>query len=223
MSLRAHREALPASQQQLWGQLKGLDRLGFVLYGGTAIALRLGHRTSVDFDFFAATPLDRQALQRLIPWLAKASVLQDQPDALTVLSTGGGVKVSFFAGLTIGCIQPPQRTDDGVLLVASAVDLLATKLKVLLQRAERKDYQDVAALLDHGLSLSEGLAGALALYGPTFQPSEALKALVYFGDGDLPQLAVADRSTLHQAVLGVGELPRVQRCSDRILPGPWLG
>ncbi|WP_373321508.1 nucleotidyl transferase AbiEii/AbiGii toxin family protein [Rivihabitans pingtungensis] len=35
------------------------SKLGFVLYGGTAIALRLGHRESVDFDFFSDRPLDR--------------------------------------------------------------------------------------------------------------------------------------------------------------------
>jgi hypothetical protein len=87
-------------------------------------------------------------------------------------------------------------------------------------RADRKDDQDVAAFLHHGLSLGEGLAAALALYGASFQPSEALKALVYFEDGDLPQLAEAERRTLIQAVLGLGELPGIQRCSDRILPGP---
>ena len=43
---------LPESQQSLWPSLAPLAQQGFVLYGGTAIALRLGHRISVDFDFF---------------------------------------------------------------------------------------------------------------------------------------------------------------------------
>jgi hypothetical protein len=46
--LPTHMEILPPAQ-----------RLGFVLYGGTAIALRLGHRSSVDFDFFTADPLKK--------------------------------------------------------------------------------------------------------------------------------------------------------------------
>lgn len=43
---------LPEAQRQLWPALDETDSLGFVLYGGTAIALRVGHRPSVDFDFF---------------------------------------------------------------------------------------------------------------------------------------------------------------------------
>ncbi|VAW40374.1 hypothetical protein MNBD_DELTA03-369 [hydrothermal vent metagenome] len=49
---KPHFEILPPAQQQLWTELELTVDLGFVLYGGTAIALRLGHRTSVDFDFF---------------------------------------------------------------------------------------------------------------------------------------------------------------------------
>ena len=44
-------DILPAAQQQIWNALAAAPRLGFVLYGGTAIALHLGHRRSIDFDF----------------------------------------------------------------------------------------------------------------------------------------------------------------------------
>jgi hypothetical protein len=44
-------DILPAAQRRLWNDLDAIPP-GFVLYGGTALALRLGHRTSVDFDFF---------------------------------------------------------------------------------------------------------------------------------------------------------------------------
>jgi predicted nucleotidyltransferase component of viral defense system len=59
-------------------------------------------------------------------------------------------------------VADPDYTLDQVALVASPPDLLATKLKVLLQRAERKDYLDVATLLNSGLALSDGLAAAQA-------------------------------------------------------------
>jgi hypothetical protein len=55
---------------------------------------------------------------------------------------------------------------------------MATKLKVLLQRVEAKDYQDIAALIKAGVSLERGLAAARELYGHRFQPSESLKTLV---------------------------------------------
>lgn len=51
-------DILPMAQRRLWPQLGNAPKLGFVLYGGTAIALRLGHRDSVDFDFFSERPLD---------------------------------------------------------------------------------------------------------------------------------------------------------------------
>lgn len=47
-----HWEVLPPEQREIWPQLVASFSMGFVLYGGTAVALRLGHRTSVDFDFF---------------------------------------------------------------------------------------------------------------------------------------------------------------------------
>jgi hypothetical protein len=57
--LPTHMEILPPAQRLVWPDLAAAHRLGFVLYGGTAIALRLGHRSSVDFDFFTADPLKK--------------------------------------------------------------------------------------------------------------------------------------------------------------------
>jgi len=48
-----HMEIFLPSQQAVWSSLAPVRKAGFVLYGGTAIALRLGHRQSIDFDFFS--------------------------------------------------------------------------------------------------------------------------------------------------------------------------
>src|SRR6185295_15501668 len=48
----ARLDILPAAQREIWPNLSPAPGLSFVLYGGTAIALFLGHRQSVDFDFF---------------------------------------------------------------------------------------------------------------------------------------------------------------------------
>lgn len=223
--LTPHLEILPEAQRRLWPSLAGLAEAGFVLYGGTAIGLRCGHRVSVDFDFFSDRPLDRQQLSRELPWLDSARVLQDQPETLTVLSPAlelenaieNAIKVSFFGGLAIGRVGVPQISADGVAMVASPLDLLATKLKVLLQRAERKDYQDVAVLLGSGLSLAEGLGAAGALYGAQFPARECLKALVYFADGDLAELGLSDRRQLEQAVLAVDAIPSLERTSKELV------
>lgn len=93
--------------------------------------------------------------------------------------------------------------------MASFDDLMATTLKVVLQRAEAKDYHDVAAMINAGVSLSRGLSSARLLYGPNFQPSESLKAIVYFNDGDLKTLTTAEKTTLVHAVKAVRNLPDV--------------
>ncbi len=146
-----HLEILPPPQRHIWTELRPAASLGFVLYGGTATALRLGHRSSVDIDFFTERPLDRTALGNAFPFLSTAQVLQDRPDTFTALTAIAGdetsVKLSFFGAIDFGRVGEPKWTEDGVLQVASFDDLLATKLKVLLQRVEAKDHNDAAALL----------------------------------------------------------------------------
>ncbi len=201
-------EILPAAQRQLWPELNSIQRHGFVLYGGTAIALRLGHRQSVDFDFFSAQRVDAQRLREDLPFVKAATVRQESPNTLEV-ETKSGVKVAFFGGLEFGRVGQPQRTSDGVLRVASLDDLMATKVKVILQRSESKDYRDIAAMLRAGTRLEIGLAAAEKMFQPTFPPSESLKALVYFEGGDLARLPTEDRAVLTQAVARVRALPTV--------------
>lgn len=214
-SFKPRLEILPAAQRRTWPELKGLADLGYALDGGTAIALRLGHRASVDFDFFTDRVLDRPALGKALPILKHSTLLQDTPDTITALVPVGRakVKLSLFSGLRIGRVGTPDWTDDGVLQIASLDDLLATKLKVLLQRVEAKDYADVSAILETGLELSAGLAAARTLYGATFQPTECLKALIYFKGEELSSLSRETRSRLIEAVNGVRNLPKRRRLS----------
>ena len=216
-------EVLPVAQQSLWPHLRAAAPLGLVLYGGTAIALRLGHRQSVDFDFFCADALDHELIRQTFPFLSQSTVLQDRPNALTVRVPGGGmanqsVKISFFGTIEFGRVGEPQLTDDGVLLVASLDDLLATKLKVILQRSEAKDYRDIAAMLDCGVSLSHGLASAREMFKPTFQPSESLRALSFFGDGDLHTLIDGEKRTLATAAGEIRDLPEAKLVDSRLAP-----
>lgn len=124
-------EILPPGQRRLWPELKATVELGFVLYGGTAIALRLGHRPSIDFDFFSEKPLNREAINTTLPFMAQAMVLQDLPNTLSVLVPYGDsehshVKVSFFGMIDGGRVGEPDITEDGILQVASLDDLMAT-------------------------------------------------------------------------------------------------
>lgn len=216
-TLEPYWDILPTAQKQLWNDLAETVALGFVLYGGTAIALRLGHRVSVDFDFFTDKPLDETKLRQTLRVFARSETLQQSADTLTVLArptvNAAPVKISFFGAIDFGRIGIPTHTADGVLQVASVEDLLATKLKIILQRIEAKDYQDMAALLRSGASLPQGLAAARLMFGNTFQPSEALKALTWFRGGDLDTLPLADRRILVEASSQTGDLPPVELAS----------
>lgn len=225
-TFKARLEALPEAQQKLWPDLRPVQGLGYVLYGGTAIALRLGHRVSVDFDFFTSQPVNRQALRAALPFLKDTTVRQDSQNTFEVV-TPTGVKVSFFGGLEFGRVGRPQKTSDGVLCVASLADLMATKLKVILQRSEAKDYQDIAAMVRAGVRVDAGLAAAEKMFHPTFPPTESLKAMVYFHGGDMTRLSAADRTTLMEAARQVTSLPQVVVSADLALaptshipPGP---
>ncbi|MHB1515854.1 MAG: nucleotidyl transferase AbiEii/AbiGii toxin family protein [Acidiferrobacteraceae bacterium] len=76
---------LPPAQTRLWPELRPVTNLGFTLYGGTAIALRLGHRPSIDFDFFSEKLLDREKLNAALPFLKRSTVLQETPNTLSIL------------------------------------------------------------------------------------------------------------------------------------------
>jgi len=179
---------LPPSQRSLWLELKSTPS-NFVLYGGTAIALRLGHRRSEDFDFFSNEQFEPSSLLSALSYLHGARVDQRRNNTLTVfLDRGGLVKVSFFGDVQMAHVRDPDVASGNGLQIASLMDLTATKLKTIQQRAEAKDYLDLAAALDTGIELAEALGAARAVYGNVFNALATLKALTYFEDGNLPSL-----------------------------------
>ena len=112
---------LPKAQQELWSLLKPASSLSFVLYGGTAVALHLGHRISIDFDFFRSESLDKKELEISLPFVERATVIQEGKDTLvvSVAMPSGLVKVSFFGGMKLDRVNDPLQKQDEVLIVAS--------------------------------------------------------------------------------------------------------
>jgi hypothetical protein len=211
-------DKLDDAQKKLWPDLAAVADSGFVLYGGTGLSLRLGHRFSVDFDFFSDAPLNKRSLRASLPFLTNAQTLLDEADSLTILASAGEetVKVSFFGRLGIGRVAEPDYTEDGVCMVASPLDLCATKLKVIFDRIEAKDYRDILAIVSSGLPIEEGLAAARAIYGAEFQPAELLKALTYFEGGDLDQLTKSEREELIKISASVESIPEIVKLSEHL-------
>ena len=195
-------EILPSPQRRLWQELTQTPPW-FVLYGGTAMALRLGHRQSQDFDFFSNETFDPETLLG-IPYLRGAQINQRSNNTLSVLvERGGAVKVSFFGDAQMGHVQEPDLAPDPSLQIASLLDLTATKLKTVQQRAEARDYIDIAAALASGINLAEALGAARAIYGKAFNPVASLKALTYFEDGNLHNLPTQTSTLLRDSAHNV--------------------
>jgi hypothetical protein len=189
-------EILPRAQRTLWNELKDTPK-HFVLYGGTALALRLGHRSSEDFDFFSNHSFTPDLLQKAIPYLRGAEITQSEPNTLTAtVDRSGPVKVSFFGALRLNRVQDPDVAPENRIQVASMLDVAATKLVTIQQRAQSRDYEDIEAILTTGISLAEALGAATSVYGRQFNGALSLKALTYFADGDLPQLNPKSQATL---------------------------
>lgn len=209
-------DILPEAQRRLWGELSALPG-EFTLYGGTALALHLGHRESVDFDFFGNRPIDVSSLEDEIPFLSGAKVTQRAKNTLSVLvDRGAPVKVSFFGVPKLPRLAPPVIAEDIGLRIASLLDLAGTKASVVQVRGEAKDYIDMDALIRiGGINLSTALAAAEKLYGSSFNPEITLKALSYFDDGDLRELPADLKSRLAAAVdkVDLDHLPSLSDCA----------
>jgi hypothetical protein len=214
-----HLEILPAPQRALWNELSEVSG-EFVLYGGTALALHLAHRNSVDFDLFGRRALDLSQLEQGISFLKGANIIQRDKNTLSaIVDRGGPVKVSFFGVPNLPRLSEPVVAMDNGLGVASLLDLAGTKASVVQVRAEAKDYIDIDALITAGkVDLPLALSAAQRLYGSTFNPQITLKALSFFDDGDLRQLPEGMKFRLAAAAreVDLDHLPGIDKFTRQI-------
>jgi nucleotidyltransferase AbiEii toxin of type IV toxin-antitoxin system len=206
-------QILPAAQRKLWPELAETPP-EFTLYGGTAIALRLAHRQSADFDFFSLESFEPGDLLNKIPYLKGAALRQSAPNTLSVnVDRRGIVQLSYFGGLGLGQVSPAENVEGPGFKVASLIDLAGMKVAVLPQRVELRDYLDIHALLTAGqIPLPEMLAAAGIIYGSQFNALVSLKAITYHNDFTPTELSKAVRDDLLKAARAtdIGNLPNLR-------------
>lgn len=190
-----HLEVLPPKQHQLWQQFQSSfeipNQLGFYLAGGTALALEVGHRQSIDFDFFSqsariAEPISNWLQQRFQNFLLR------ETDIDTVHVEIDGVKVSF-----IGYYKYPlvtEETRSGHLRLASILDIALMKLLAITHRATLRDYLDLAVIIRDHIPLKTLLEKSSAKYGEHFNVMILLKALAAFQDVDMEKPVLLDKT-----------------------------
>jgi hypothetical protein len=174
-----HTEILSAPQQTLFPLLKKF-RAGFGLVGGTALALQIGHRESIDFDLFTAEPLRHAALrQRIVSFGKNIQSLVESPDEYTVLVDG--VKLTFLRYPFP--LEYPVGWDD-VARLPEVLTLAAMKAYALGRRAKWKDYVDLYFVMKQYHSLNEIVGQAESLFGGEFSEKNFRSELAYFEDID---------------------------------------
>lgn len=171
-----HYEILDKSRTALLPKLAAFKK-DFYLAGGTALTLQIGHRTSVDFDFFTDQPFDTETLFNIVQTLLPdATRIQEAEQTLGIV-TGDGIRVSFYR-YRYPLLNPCVETEH--LRIASVLDIGCMKLSAIVSRAELKDYVDLYFILNE-MSLPE-LLTASAKKMPQLDQNLILKSLVSFDD-----------------------------------------
>lgn len=176
-----HTEALePGTEPILIALSAALFEVAPTMYlaGGTALALHIGHRVSVDLDFFSPDALPEQ-LAGLIASVGEVQVVGREPRTLHALV--GGVQVSFFQ------YQYPLLSEvvtEGAVRMAALQDIAAMKLDAASSRGSKKDFIDLYTLL-RTYTLIELMAWFEEKYAHvSFNKAHILKSLVYFEDAE---------------------------------------
>lgn len=171
-------EVLPAANKLLLPQLKKLSR--YTLSGGTALALQLGHRMSVDFDFFSSTQIEKKLWSQLKAWFKGCSIipLVDTADELTVVIND--VKFTFLYYPYPALAEPILWSE---IKLYSITDIAPMKAQTIGRRSTYKDYFDIYTILKlKQYTLLEIITLAEKKFGDDFNGRIFLEQLLYHED-----------------------------------------
>lgn len=180
-----HKEILTKEQAELFPLLKHFSKK-FGLAGGTAIALYIGHRRSVDFDLFSNKGFSNIALQKEVSRFFKIQkVFVNKLDEYTIMVNG--VRVTFF--------RYPYRIRfnkkfGGIIALPDLLTLAAMKAFALGMRAKWKDYVDLYFITKNRFSLEEIVKESKKVFGKEFNEKIFRAQLSYFKDIDYKEEVV---------------------------------
>lgn len=181
--LSGYAPVLPDGTSDAWSRVAPVVPQSMYLTGGTALAIHLLHRVSRDLDFFSEEEFDADA---------HASMLEGHFDDFAVTSLDRGTVNGLLGRTKLQFLDAsPQRvlaetTEVAGLRLASVEDILASKIKVIADRGELRDYFDIMCIeRDTGLSAVDGLGLFVKKYDPRSPDSavgHAVRALGYLDD-----------------------------------------
>lgn len=177
------KEILSDGQKRLLG-LMGEFRNDFYLAGGTAIALQIGHRRSIDFDLFTERPLNTVRIVNVIKRKGCMidATLEETTEELTVVIDG--IKTTFIEYPF--SIKPSVSLDD-IIMMPDLLTLAATKAYSLGRRSKWKDYVDFYFIFKNFFALNDVSQKAKEIFGGGFNERLFREQLCYFDDMDFSE------------------------------------
>ncbi len=153
----------------------------FYLVGGTCLSLRYGHRKSIDLDLFSTTDFDTNSIVQVLEKNFSGFEYRNTGNTIGIFGFIDDVKVDFVKYYFFKQIDKPQ-IEDGIRMYGDR-DIIAMKVFAILKRAQKKDFWDVAELLQH-YPVKEFIHSYDEKY-PNHQLLISIpQALVYFEDAD---------------------------------------
>jgi len=196
-----HFDILPANQRALFEGLAEESWLTpFYLAGGTALALHLGHRQSIDFDFFTQEAFRTRSLIEYVRPFGDFELLSEAEN--TLYGIINDVRISFFT-YNYPIIRTMYRYHQ--LAILDMLDIALMKLEAISGRGSKKDFIDLYFLLQH-FSFETLFAEYEVKYGiGVSNHYHLLKSLVYFDDAEaqpMPlMLHTMDWNTIKESII----------------------
>lgn len=180
MSNNFHIEVLPEEQLQLFEILSSMTFISdFYLAGGTCLALQIGHRRSIDFDFFIPDDFNTSAIIGKLTQIGNYQ--RDNEEKNTINGSLNDVRISFF-GYKYKIIDDFKIYKN--IRLAGLKDIAAMKLEAIAGRGSKKDFVDMFFLLQK-FTLPEIFSLHAQKYGTGLSNQyHHLKSIVYFADAE---------------------------------------
>lgn len=169
---------LDSARQKVFRQLREFEQDGY-LAGGTALALQLNHRKSVDFDVFVKKPINASLRRKIKTGFGDQPHEVNTTDQIT-FPLGEGIKITFLY-YWYPHIRPLVSTPS--LSLASVGDIVADKAHTLGRRALWRDYVDLFVVMKHyDMNIDQIIALASQKFKGEFVKEQFLEQISFFDD-----------------------------------------
>lgn len=177
------KEILTQSQRDLFSIIRNFGK-EYYLAGGTAVALQIGHRRSIDFDLFSNKRLNTIKIIAVVKQsnCTINATLEETPEELTIVIEG--VKVTFLEYPF--SIKPITMFDD-IITMPDLLSLAAMKAYSLGRRSKWKDYIDLYFIIKDHFSIGNISEKARGIFGGGFNERLFREQLCFYEDIDFSE------------------------------------